>query len=258
MKDFRVLKGAEELRFEGNEYGVLLFHGFTGYPGEMEFLARGINKGLGVSVYVPRLPGHGTSKEDFYRTGKRDWLRKALDSYADMAARYKKVAVGGLSMGGILATIVAAVFKVEKALLYAPAHVTTRQKYKFLAYFLSLFVKRKEKGIEISEEDSKDPVRSKLWEEYWKYDHFKQAREFFRLQSYGNHLLEYLESDLLIVVSKKDSVVPARVADFIEKRSRAKVRKILLEKSGHVLVNDVERDWVVEVSNDWLRDWLNS
>ncbi len=255
MGPFEVIKGAEQIVLPGSKRCFLLFHGFTGYPGEMRYLARGVNEKLGMSVFVPRLPGHGTGKDDFYRSGMRDWLRKALDSYVDMKASCDEVVVGGLSMGGILATIVSAVFGVSKTLLYAPAHTTTHQKYKPLAYLLSLFVKRKLKKTSVSKEDFEDETRKRIWEEYWRYDHFKQAREFFRLQSLGRKLLPKLGGSVLIVVSKADKTVPWTVADYIEAKSSAKVDKVILERSSHVVVNGEEKDKVLEVTVEWLQSF---
>ena len=63
-----VLPGAEAFEQAGGPTGVLLCHGFTGSPQTLrpwaDYLA-----GEGLSVSLPRLPGHGTTWQEMARTG---------------------------------------------------------------------------------------------------------------------------------------------------------------------------------------------
>ncbi|HKK48867.1 MAG TPA: alpha/beta fold hydrolase, partial [Alkalispirochaeta sp.] len=99
--DTTVVAGALpfELMGDTRKPAILLFHGFTGYPGDMRYLAGRLNE-AGYTTVVPRLPGHGTNHEDFQSTSARDWRRKAVDAYLEVASRHDHVVVGGLSMGG--------------------------------------------------------------------------------------------------------------------------------------------------------------
>ena len=71
-----VLEGAEAWHYDGGHVGVLLLHGFTGSPVSVrpwgEHLAA-----AGLSVSVPRLPGHGTRWQDANRTLWQDWYAEA-------------------------------------------------------------------------------------------------------------------------------------------------------------------------------------
>jgi carboxylesterase len=97
-----VIPGAEPFEFAGGPAGVLLCHGFTGSPGSLrpwaDYLAS-----QGVSVSLPRLPGHGTSWQDMARTGWREWYAEVDKALAELAARCEQVFVFGLSMGACLA-----------------------------------------------------------------------------------------------------------------------------------------------------------
>jgi carboxylesterase len=97
-----VLPGAEPFQAEGGPVGVLLCHGFTGSPqtlrGWADYLAE-----QGLSVSLPRLPGHGTSWQDLARTGWRDWYAEVDAAFGALAGRCEQVFVFGLSMGGCLA-----------------------------------------------------------------------------------------------------------------------------------------------------------
>lgn len=87
--------------------GVLLLHGLTGMPSEMRPLERSLTA-LGCRVHVPLLPGHGATHRELLATTWRDWLAAARQAADDLAARCDSVVVGGLSMGALLAALVAA------------------------------------------------------------------------------------------------------------------------------------------------------
>jgi carboxylesterase len=97
-----VLPGAEPFEYEGGPVGVLLCHGFTGTPqtlrGWADYLA-----GQGLTVSLPRLPGHGTIWQDLAKTGGDDWFAEVDSAFGRLAGRCEQVFVFGLSMGGCLA-----------------------------------------------------------------------------------------------------------------------------------------------------------
>ena len=97
-----VLPGAEPFEHAGGPVGVLLCHGFTGSPQTLrpwaEYLA-----GRGLTVSLPRLPGHGTTWQDLARTRWTEWYGEVDAALGSLAARCDQIFVFGLSMGGCLA-----------------------------------------------------------------------------------------------------------------------------------------------------------
>ena len=97
-----LLPGAEPFDHEGGPVGVLLCHGFTGSPQTLrpwaEYLAD-----QGLTVSLPRLPGHGTSWQDLARHGWRDWFAEVDAAFGKLAGQCDQVFVFGISMGGCLA-----------------------------------------------------------------------------------------------------------------------------------------------------------
>jgi len=97
-----VLPGAEPYDHAGGPVGALLCHGFTGSPRTLrpwaEYLAA-----AGLTVSLPRLPGHGTSWQDANRTGWTDWFAEVSRTFDELARRCSQVFVLGVSMGGCLA-----------------------------------------------------------------------------------------------------------------------------------------------------------
>ena len=236
--------------FKGNEKCFLLIHGYTGSPYEMIYIAEGVNRELGWTVRVPRLPGHATYTEDFLETGKRDWKRKVFDEYMEMRSECEEVVVGGLSMGGILSVILASKFDVKRIVLYAPAFITAFQRYIPLTMVLSPFLKKTKKKYPPKEED--DPIKRRLREEYWVYNFYKQSWEFFKLQFEGRKALFKFSGEALVVVSKSDRTVPIAVKDYLDQKMGGRKRFVVLEKSQHVLTVDVEKEQVLEETLKFL------
>jgi carboxylesterase len=96
-----VLPGAEPFTHDGGSTGVLLCHGFTGSPQSLrpwaEYLAA-----EGLSVSLPRLPGHGTTWREMGRTRWEDWFAEVSRAFEDLSKRAGEVFVMGLSLGGCL------------------------------------------------------------------------------------------------------------------------------------------------------------
>ncbi|HEY2508544.1 MAG TPA: alpha/beta fold hydrolase [Streptosporangiaceae bacterium] len=97
-----VMPGAEAFRHAGGPTGVLLCHGFTGSPQSLrpwaEYLAS-----AGLSVSLPRLPGHGTTWQEMARTRWEDWFAEVDRAFDELRATCDQMFVMGLSMGGCLA-----------------------------------------------------------------------------------------------------------------------------------------------------------
>ena len=80
--------------------GVLLCHGFTGSPGSLrpwaEYLAE-----AGLTVSVPRLPGHGTTWQEMSRTRWEDWYAEADRAYRGTARAEQRDLRDGPVHGGL-------------------------------------------------------------------------------------------------------------------------------------------------------------
>jgi carboxylesterase len=90
-----------------NATGVLVLHGFTGAPASVrpwgDYLAA-----EGCTVWVPRLPGHGTAWQELNKTRWTDWYAEAERGLDRLTGECDEVFVCGLSMGGCLALRLAA------------------------------------------------------------------------------------------------------------------------------------------------------
>src|SRR5881409_299059 len=87
--------------------GCLLVHGFTATPEEMRPLGEAL-AARGFPVRAVCLAGHGTDLAGLARTGWADWFASVTDGLARLQAEVPRVAVTGMSLGGLLALHLAA------------------------------------------------------------------------------------------------------------------------------------------------------
>jgi carboxylesterase len=135
-----VMPGAEAFSQQGGATGVLLCHGFTGSPQSLrpwaEFLAS-----AGLSVSLPRLPGHGTTWQEMARTRWEDWFAEVDRAFEELRSWSEEIFVMGLSMGACLALRLAELHGAEiSGLVLVNPSVTADTKLFALAPVLKLFI----------------------------------------------------------------------------------------------------------------------
>ena len=88
---------------------VLLIHGLSGNPLEMQYLARRLRQ-AGFATLVPHLDGYGYGgRSDPFAVGNwRDWRSRVAEHFDRLAGTYRSVCVAGLCIGAVLALDLAA------------------------------------------------------------------------------------------------------------------------------------------------------
>lgn len=240
----------QEHFYRGSDTCILLIHGYTGSPHDMLYLGKKLHE-AGFSVYIPRLPGHGTNHVDFLNSNYNQWLRKVTDSYLNLIHEFSEVFCCGLSMGGLLTLLLSSIFRPQKIALAAPA-LKAYNKMIYLTPFVGLFKKKIKRPLS---ENHKEAHLQKLQKEYWDYDWPTKAQDLLKLQRLTRTRLNKVHSDCLTIVSKNDQTVPVDVLYMIEKGiSSEKKESVILEKSPHVVVNDVEKERVAREIIDWFSE----
>lgn len=233
-----------------SDKAVLCIHGYTGYPGEVVRPARDLFT-AGFDVYAPRLPGHGTTGKDFFKSTAKDWVSVCINAAKSLANEYDSVYVIGHSMGGGIAAIVASeVPAVKRLVLAAPAVANFPRQLPMnptLIGFISLFVHK------VRHKWAPDPSYKMYYEdapaddlylgaEYWSWLYPRQLYHLFKLMVYaGNKCLPKIKCPTLVICSMKDQVVGTATSDLAMEKLECQKRRVDLENGTHYLFYDKDK-----------------
>jgi len=241
--------------------GFLLIHGLGGTPVEMRFVARGLAR-AGHTVHCPQLAGHCGSFEDLRATGWKDWYQSVETAHRQLRNSCKKVIVGGLSMGAILALHLAAEHPadVHATALFAPTLKLDGWGVPWYSIFFNLvrsewsanlvrFAEREPYGI-------KDPrVRALVTAAINSGDSSQAGQmcnpgrvmlEMRRLVSVVRLELRRITQPTLIVHPRHDDRASLGNAAYLQGALGGRVETCVLDDSYHVVTVDRQRDIVVE------------
>jgi carboxylesterase len=84
---------------EGDDHAVLLLHGLSSSPLELRYLARYLQR-EGFTVCAPVIEGYSAGSCEL---PMERWLEGAVHEFDTLAARFERVSICGLSIGGALA-----------------------------------------------------------------------------------------------------------------------------------------------------------
>ncbi|MFJ7406851.1 MULTISPECIES: alpha/beta hydrolase [unclassified Lysinibacillus] len=93
--------------YKGGDRAVLLLHSFTSNTIDMKKLGKYLQQN-NYTCYAPLYRGHGLTAEELLTYRPTNWWQDVLDGYQLLKGEgYEKIAVVGLSLGGVLALKVA-------------------------------------------------------------------------------------------------------------------------------------------------------
>jgi len=231
---------------KNKDTAVLLLHGFGGKSSNWNYTAAEIFENLELPVYVPRLPGHGTNKSDFLNSNAEQWLRKSIDSYLFLKTNYQNIYLAGLSMGGILAAILASNFKIEKLSLIAPAFFTANKNIAFTPY-LKYFLKKMDNDFQM---DETSLTKAEIdYHSNYSLNHYpKTLAELYKLMKKSRKAAAEINVPTQLILSENDQQVDNhQIKKFLNKKmGQFLVDQKTYQKSSHVIINDVEKERCAE------------
>lgn len=238
---------------DGDARGVVVVHGFTSSPQSIRPLAEALAQ-RGFTVRTPLLPGHATSVDDLDATPRGAWQAEVEACATALAARCRKVAVVGQSLGGLLAMelaarrpdLVAAVASLAAPLwLDGLAGKAARWTAPGGALGGRLHRLPKLGGADVLDADAKQADASYQW---------IPTRALAELTAFMPEVeaaLPRLRAPLLVLHGVHDHTAPVGSAARIQAAvPHAELR--LLERSYHLLAVDVERAQVAAAVGDFL------
>lgn len=251
-KDINLVKG---------EHAVLLIHGLSGTPLEMQYVARMLHK-AGFSVRAPHFSGYGYEKEGGTKKWQQ-WHKEAVQHFDDMKQKYETVSVCGLCIGAVLALNLAAEKKDEVAGLSLLATTLyfdgwSIPWYRFLLplgyytpfrYFYSY---REREPYGLKNEQLRAWIAREMTEK--STSAAGSARipmsgifETDKLINTVKRNISDVTAPALIMHSLEDDTSTVKSADFVEKHIGSdKVRKIFLDDCYHILTLDNQKHIVAE------------
>lgn len=231
------MEGAEPFFLHGGEQGVLLIHGFTGSPSEVRMLGDFLHD-KGFTVFAPRLCGHGTTIREMSKTKWFHWYSGVEDGYHILKSLCKSVAVVGNSMGGLLALKLAAEYSLDKIVsLGTPIYLADKRVSMLPMYriFREYIPKKRKVYKDIAAKYSVGYSATPL----------SSVSSLLQLIQQVDRLLPIVKAPLLIIQARWEHTVEPRSAAHIYERVGSSEKQLVwLEKSGHMVTLDREREQV--------------
>ena len=231
--------------------GVLLLHGFGDTPQTFEYLANYLH-GQGWGARAPLLPGHGRTLDAFAASRATDWIDCAQAELGALRRRYEVVTIVGQSMGGALATMLAASSpEVPALVLLAPylSMPTRLRRAASMHVVLGAVLPYLRGGGERSIRDPREASRNLAYG-------FTTPRLIFELSKVvarGRSAAASVRAPTLVVQSRQDHRIPLDAAERVYNLFVVPERRLIwTEGNGHVISVDYGRDRVFAAVGDWL------
>lgn len=250
------MPGAEPFFHRGNDIGCLCLHGFMASSAEVRWLGVHLAQ-QGMTVYGPRLPGHGTHHRDMARMRWHDWYNAALDSYHILRQQCERVFVAGLSMGGMLALLLGASVVVDGlAVMASPVEFRSWRlaTARYIRYILPYTRQPDRTNLPqlIREEQTRrgEPGRGRVRYDDWSTG---AVAELYALSQSVRARLPQVTAPLLLVYSEADQIIPVENAAIIAREvASAVIEQHTLHQSDHILTQHVERETVFKLVTDFI------
>jgi carboxylesterase len=235
---------------------LLAIHGFAGTPNEVRPLTD-VAARLGLFARAPRLPGHGPDPRTLMDVGLSDWTRATGDALLKLSEiAGSKVVVGGLSLGSLLATYLAATYPERVGGLVVLANAT-RLHWMSPALpllFCETFEPRGNRFFTRKDgADIRDPEARRMHLTY-NVNPMRSAVEVLRAARIVRALLPNVRCPTLVIHGRLDRVCPVGNATrFAKSLGTSDVEVAIMPRSAHIVTVDVDRLEVASRVGAFLR-----
>lgn len=226
--------------------GCLCIHGFTGAPYEVEPLVDFLQQRTDWVFRVPTLPGHGEANS-LKGIHFQEWINHAETELKQLIDTCDEVYVVGFSMGGMIASYLAANYPVDKLILLSAA-----------AYYIN----PKQLATDIKQ-TFLDAIKGNLKENELFHRYKRKITEtplaatlqFRKLVTFIKPLLTQVKVPTLIAQGECDGIVPLKSAEYLFQTIGAKQKKLTyIKRSKHHICHCEERDVLFNQVLDFLME----
>lgn len=248
-----------------NTNAVLLFHGLTGSTFEMKKYAQHLHTN-GFDVFAYCLPGHGEDTCNIRCVSYDDWIEFAQEKFLFLKKKYKKVFLGGLCLGAVLALVLAQKHKLEVAGVISLSTTLfldgwTMPWYNFmmplglntLIRYYYTFPEREPYGIKnIKKRRSIQKIMGKNTIAMDNYP-LSCVYELLKLSKLARKNMKEVISPILIIHSKEDDLTSVKSAKFVYNNISSNCKQFfILDNSYHLMLYDNDKDFVFDKSVEFL------
>lgn len=245
---------------EGGSVGVLLIHGLGGTPVELREVARSLAAG-GATVSCCQLAGHCGTEDELAATRFEDWYESAEAALGELVARCDRIVVGGLSMGALLAALLAARHpgRVHGLAMLAPTLRYDGWSIPRYSFLLRLLIDtplgRRYRFLEREPYGVKDERVRAIVVRAMRQGNTDAGslgtpsaalRQLWRLVAALKPRLAAIRQPAFIAHARHDDVASLGNAVFLQKRLSGPVECLVLEDSYHLVTLDRQRHLVTD------------
>jgi carboxylesterase len=256
------------LQLDGGPRAVLLLHGLSSSPQELQFIARGLHR-AGFTVRVPVIEGYSFGTFGARPSDAAQWQAHALAEFDALRERCGSVAVGGLCIGAVLALRIAAL---RSPLISALLAMSTTLHYDGWATPWTRRLLPLARGVPLA-----GRIRVREGEPYGVKDERLRAWIAAQMREAGNsdagaaslrvrdllqarrlmidarrHLPAITAPVLLLHARGDDAASPRSAFEVAQRVSAARVRCVLLADCYHMISIDREKHRVLAELRDFL------
>jgi carboxylesterase len=239
--------------FKGtNDTCVILVHGWTSTPYEMRVLGEGLNA-EGFAVDAPLLTGHGAQPELLEFVTWQQWVSDVEKAYERVRKQYRKVYVGGMSMGGNLALHVAAKNSdIDGLILMSTPYDMRFEKIGYLAANMTRRFARYKKKYYPRILNAHPSITQLISYQYYP---ISSAFEAFKAIKSSLEHLEKITQPVFIVQPEFDHLVSRKsIHKFYKKIGSEKKEKRYVKKASHNFMGNGEHKDVFQDVVDFVKN----
>lgn len=234
---------------------LLLLHGYNDSPQSLYAVAETIHA-RGWTVRIPALPGHGRTLQEFTASGADAWIDAARAELRALEQQHGKVAVGGLSMGGAIAFVLAAETpSVTAVLTFAPyLHASVPLRLMAMAAPIAAVGSRYVVGG--GSRSVHDPLAAEQMIAY-RMSTPRLVVQLAHVVHRARRALVQIRQPVLVMQSREDNRIPQHSAEESFGRIASTDKTLYwTEGSGHVITVDYGHEALATYAADWLETRL--